>query len=106
MPHLVKWAIIYLDKRKGGLGVRSFSTLNRALLCKWSWHFAVERGTLWKHNISRKFGVEGGRWCTREVREGYGVGLWKEIKKEESLLLKKTVFFVGDGRRVRFWKDK
>ncbi|RVW46976.1 hypothetical protein CK203_074372 [Vitis vinifera] len=68
----------------------------RALLCKWSWHFAVERGTLWKHNISRKFGVEGGRWCTREVREGYGVGLWKEIKKEESLLLKKTVFFVGD----------
>ena len=39
MPHLVKWAIIYLDKRKGGLGVRSFSTLNRALLCKWSWHF-------------------------------------------------------------------
>ena len=50
--------------------------------------------------------MEGGRWCTREVREGYGVGLWKEIRKEESLLLKKTVFFVGDGRRVRFWKDK
>ena len=45
-------------------------------------------GTLWKHNMSRKFGVEGGRWCTREVREGYGVGLWKEIRKEEYCLKK------------------
>ena len=34
------------------------------------------------------------------------MGLWKEIRKEGSLLLKITVFFVGDGRRVRFWKDK
>ena len=36
------------------------------------------------------------------MRDGYGVGLWKEIKKEGSLLLNKTMFFVGNGRRVRF----
>ena len=41
-----------------------------------------ERGTLWNQVISRKYGVEEGEWCTREVREGYGVGLWKEIRKE------------------------
>ncbi|KAJ9705360.1 hypothetical protein PVL29_003414 [Vitis rotundifolia] len=35
-PHLVKWDTICLDKRKGGLGVRRLSTLNRALLCKWN----------------------------------------------------------------------
>ena len=81
--HLVKYAIVYSDK-KGGLGVRSLSTLNRALLCKWSWRFVVERGSLWRLVISRKFGVEEGGWCTREVREGYGVGLWKEIRKEGS----------------------
>ena len=40
------------------------------------------------------------------------MGLWKGIRKEGYLMLKKTVFifyflfFVGDGRRVRFWKDK
>ena len=64
-PHLVKWAIVCLDKKKGGLGVRNLSILNRALLCKWSWRYAVERESLWKLVISRKFGEEGGRWSTR-----------------------------------------
>ena len=32
--------------------------------------------------------------------------LWKEIMKEGFLLNNKIVFSVGDGRRVRFWKDK
>ena len=35
-PHLVKWAIVCTEKKKGGLGVRNFSRLNKALLCKWS----------------------------------------------------------------------
>ena len=47
-PYLIKWAIVCSDKKKGGLGVRSLSTLNWALLFKWSWRFAVERETLWK----------------------------------------------------------
>ena len=87
------------------MGVRSFFILNRALLCKLSWRFAVERESLWKLVISRKFGVERGGWSTREVREVYEVGLWKEIRKEGSLMFKKIAFLLGDGRRVRFWKD-
>ena len=55
---------------------------------------------MWKLVISRKFGEEGG-WSTCEVREGYGVGLWKEIRKEGSLMLKNIAFSMG-----RFWKDK
>ena len=93
--HLVKWAIVCSNKRKDGLGVRNLSILNGALLCKWSWHFAVERKSLWKLVISRKFGEEGGGWSTREVREGYGVGFWKEIRKEGSLMLKNIAFSMG-----------
>ena len=33
-PHLVRWPIVCLEKRKGGLGVKSLGTFNRALLCK------------------------------------------------------------------------
>ena len=95
-----------MDKRKGGLGVRRLSTLNKALLCKWNRCFVNERETLWKHVISRKFGEEEGGWCTREVREGFGVGFWKEIRKEGALLQNKVVFSMGDGRRVKFWKEK
>ncbi|RVW57036.1 hypothetical protein CK203_070491 [Vitis vinifera] len=66
----------------GGLGIRNLSILNRALLCKWSWHFAVERDSYWKLIISTKYGIERGGWSTRRAREGHGVGLWKEISKE------------------------
>ena len=91
----LKWAIVCLDKRKGGLGVRCLSTLNRALLCKWNWRFATEGETIWKQVISRKFGEEEGGWRTREVREGFGVGFWKEIKKEGSLLQNKLYSLWG-----------
>ncbi|RVW44252.1 putative ribonuclease H protein [Vitis vinifera] len=104
--HFVKWAVVCSYKSKGGLGVRCLSTLNRALLCKWSWRFMEEKEAFWKQVISKKFWVEEGGWYTREVREGFGVGLWKEIRKEGSLLSNNIVFSMGNGRRVRFWKDK
>ncbi|XP_034710620.1 uncharacterized protein LOC117933367 [Vitis riparia] len=103
--HLVKWDVVRSHKRKGDLGIINFSILNRALLCKWSWRFAAERESYWKLIISRKYGEEGGGWISREVREGYGVGLWKEIRKEGVLMFKKVSFTVGDSRRVKFWKD-
>ena len=60
--HLVEWLIVCSDKNKGGLGVKCLSTLNRALLGKWSWRFMVEKEALWYQVISKKYGVEeGGR---------------------------------------------
>ena len=59
--HLVKWSIVCSDKRKGALGVRCLSKLNKGLLGKWCWHFVEERGTPWNQVISRKYGVEEGR---------------------------------------------
>ena len=55
----------------------------------------VERESSWKLVISRKFREEGGGWSTCEIREGYGVGFWKEISKEGSLRLKKYYFLCG-----------
>ena len=65
----------------------------------------VEREALWKQVISMKYGVEEWEGYTLEGRKGFGVGLWKEIRKEGSLLSNNIVFSVGNGRRVRFWKD-
>ena len=104
-PYLVRWATICLDKRKGGLGVKSLSTLNKALLCKWSWRFANERGALWNQVIMGKFGEERGGWCSRDVREEYGVGLWKAIRKFGHLVSSKLSFVVGNGQKMSFWKD-
>ena len=50
--------------------------------------------------------MEGrGGWFTRIFKGSYGVGLWKEISKEASLLKFNSVLFVGDGSMVNFWED-
>ena len=55
--------------------------------------------------ISSKYGMEEGGWLSREGRDVYGVGLWKEIKKEAVVLKELCQFSLGDGRGVRFWED-
>ncbi|RVW90151.1 Transposon TX1 uncharacterized 149 kDa protein [Vitis vinifera] len=56
--HLVKWSVVCTDMRQGGLGIRSLVALNKALLGKWDWKFAIERNSLWKQVIIDKYGEE------------------------------------------------
>ena len=81
-PHLVNWKTVCLEKRSGGLGVRSLSEMNKALFCKWCWRFANGRDSLWRLVISTKFGKGDGGWNTNDIRGGYDTGLWKDIRKE------------------------
>ena len=86
-----------LNRSEGGIGVRGLSILNRVLLCKRSWRFAEETCTLLcKIVISMKYGVKEGVWFTRDVREGYGVRLWKGIRKGAVLLNNNCVFVMGE----------
>ena len=55
-PHLVRWGLVCLDKSKGGLGVKCLPTLNKALLCTWSWTFAIERGFLESSDYGKVWG--------------------------------------------------
>ena len=57
---LVRWAIVCMEKSKGGIGIKSFSKMNKALLSKWSWRFANERNSLWRKVICSKFGESCG----------------------------------------------
>ena len=45
-PHLVKWSTVCSKKTDGGLSVKGLSKMNKALLCKWIWHFANEKDSL------------------------------------------------------------
>ena len=104
-PHLVNWNTVCREKKRGGLGVRSLSMMNQALLCKWCWRFANERDSLWRLVISTKFDEEAGGWNTRDIRGGYGTGLWKDIRKEWLTFSQNTISSLGNGRRLGFWKD-
>ena len=103
--HLVNWKTVCTEKKKGGLGLRRFSILNKALMCKWCWRFANERDSLWRKVICSKFGEDYGGWCFGDINEGFGVGLWKEIRKEWPQLIQNTYLALGNGRRISFWKD-
>ena len=105
-PDMVKWVIICLDKRKGGLRARNLLSFNRALLHKWSWRYVEERRAFWQKVINGKYGDDDDGWRSREVRDGYGVGLWKAIRKNWNILSSRVAYLVGNRRRVRFWTDK
>ena len=66
----------------------------------------MEREALWRQVISGKYGEEEGGWRSCVVRGSYGVGLWKAIRRGWDALGDNLVYSVGNGRRVRFWKDK
>ena len=56
--------------------------------------------------IRGKFGKEQGGWCFKEVRDGYGLGFWKAIRREWYVVSSRLSFVVGNGQRVKFWKDR
>ena len=39
------------------------------------------------------------------MRGPYGIGVWKEIRKEWESFFPNTMCSVGNGRRVHLWKD-
>ncbi|RVW99857.1 hypothetical protein CK203_029191 [Vitis vinifera] len=65
-----------------------------------------KEGRLPSTYLSGKYKEEEGGWWSCEVRDGYGVELWKSIRKERNTFLGHLSFMVGNGRRVKFWMDK
>ena len=82
--HLINWNTVCSSKEKGGLGVRSLSTLDRALLDKWIWRFVVEEDSPWKNIISLKYDTKEGGWLTKNPRGSYRVDHWKDKQRVES----------------------
>ncbi|RVX19138.1 putative ribonuclease H protein [Vitis vinifera] len=84
-PHLVMWGLVCLEKCNGGLGVKSLSILNKALLYKWSWRFAIEREAFWNQVIRGKYGEEQGGWSSKEARGGMVWGCGKLLGRNGML---------------------
>ena len=56
--HLVGWNEICAPLTNGGLGIRKFTTFNKALLGKWLWWFGKEEDWLWRSVVASKYEEE------------------------------------------------
>ena len=54
-------------KERGCLGIRKLTYLNKALLGKWVWRFALKNDRCWKRVISFEYGKEDHGWGFEEV---------------------------------------
>ena len=104
-PHLMKWEMVFSIKREGGLGVKDL-LLGIVPSCASGYGlFENTSDSLLRNLICLKFGVERGGWCSQLVRGAYGIGVWKEIRKECETFFPNVVFSLVNGRRLRFLKD-
>ncbi|RVX18958.1 Transposon TX1 uncharacterized 149 kDa protein [Vitis vinifera] len=103
--HLINWAVVCTQKESGGLGIRKIDLLNKALLGKWIWRFAIEEDFFWRKVVGVKYGRLGFGWRTKEARGTFGVGVWRDILKESSWCWDNMEFKVGKGTKVSFWTD-
>nr|GEZ66038.1 RNA-directed DNA polymerase, eukaryota, reverse transcriptase zinc-binding domain protein [Tanacetum cinerariifolium] len=75
----VSWNKVLTSKERGGLGVSSLFTLNRALMFKWVWRFFNQSDSLWVRVIHAIHGVDGR--IGRAGNVGY-TSIWCDIIKE------------------------
>jgi hypothetical protein len=104
--HLVSWSKICEPICSGGLAIRNLRRFNQALLGKWLWRYGTEPEALWRRVVDVKYGSLWGGWCSKECRGPYGVGLWKNIRKEWESFSKHLYMEVGNGMKIRFWHDR
>ncbi|RVX11912.1 hypothetical protein CK203_009681 [Vitis vinifera] len=90
--HLINWETVCTQKEKGGLGLRKIILLNKVLLGKWVWRFAIEKDNLWKKVLLVKYDQEGFGWRTNEVRG--------TVSLEED-----SIFWKGGGSGIFGVKD-
>ena len=64
-----------------------------------------EKEAWWVEVIRRKYGEEEGGWFSCSPKESYGVGMWKSLRSWSVLVSNHLSFVVGDGKRIKFWKD-
>uniref|UniRef100_A0A2N9GE37 Reverse transcriptase domain-containing protein n=1 Tax=Fagus sylvatica TaxID=28930 RepID=A0A2N9GE37_FAGSY len=104
--HLVSWSKICEPISSGGLAIRNLGRFNQALLGKWLWRYGTEPEALWRRVVDVKYGSLWGGWCSKECRGPYGVGLWKNIRKELESFSKHLYMEVGNGTKIHFWHDR
>ena len=87
------------NQQEGGARIKNLKIQNQSLMMKWLWNFNSDEYPLWEKIIMEKYGLDG-RGTTKVSNSPYGVDPWKSIRNLWPKLLAKTMFSIGNGRKV------
>lgn len=65
----------------------------------------MEENSLWKEVFAAKHSKRS-HWCTKQSNSPHRIGAWKHICKYLENFLQQISFKVGNGLKVKFWKDR
>lgn len=101
--HWVSWDKLSRSKFKGGMGFRGFSNFNQALLGKQCWRLLTEESSLvGKIFKSRYYPNHSFLEASSGFQPSYA---WRSILSARDLVKKGSRWTIGNGRKVRIWKD-
>ncbi|KAL4312348.1 hypothetical protein GQ457_01G050470 [Hibiscus cannabinus] len=109
--HWVKWSDVCLPIDNGGLGIVDLNIQNRALLGKWIWKFANEKG-VWKKVLASKYNYDLNCLIPNSRYRGKQSWIWNGVtrsfeKNDHFGVCLRSKFNVqlGDGKSINFWND-
>lgn len=101
---MVSWDSICQPKMEGDVGLKTLFRINEDLLMKIGWNIIVYLTSLHIKILCSKYGVENDNLPT-ELPIKYGSHVWRAIGTVWQKVLNGVHWQVGDGSKIRFWKD-
>jgi hypothetical protein len=99
----VAWDIMLRPKSHGGVGFRDMRIFNQALLARQAWRLVQHPDTLCAQILKARYYPNG--FLLDTVFSGNGSSTWHAIEYGLELLKKGVIWRVGNGARIRAWRD-
>ncbi|XP_042487366.1 uncharacterized protein LOC122067601 [Macadamia integrifolia] len=97
---VVKWDEVCKPTREGGLGIRRLRDVNFACLCKLAWQIKHGNSLMSVFFRARFLKIDGSLKTTY-----LSSSIWPGLKKVWRWVQSHEQWTVGNGQRIKFWKD-
>ncbi|XP_062010699.1 uncharacterized protein LOC133727086 [Rosa rugosa] len=101
--HWQSWDALCNPNEEGGLGFRSLSEFNSAMLAKQAWRIINNPSSLIARLYEAKY-FPGGTFWTAEAHASPSYS-WRSIFSTRELIVQGSLWQIGDGEHVRAWVD-
>ncbi|KAL0293586.1 UNVERIFIED_CONTAM: hypothetical protein Sangu_3235000 [Sesamum angustifolium] len=99
----VAWDQICKPKEEGGLGIRSMTVSNKALMMKHLWRLLQNDGTsIWVEWIQLHRLQNSTLWTFNGATGSWG---WKKMLKLRPILQQGVLYKIGNGSTFKLWQD-